>query len=105
MSTVSVPRFAPKLETGTNNIEYEGLYHLHEGEAVVPKKYNPAMGGGTNEETNAKLDTLITLLSNIEMTNIVNIGNERVYKAQQKFNKQQENKYGTINIYQRRSML
>ena len=36
----------PKLATGTNMVEQEGLAYLHQGEAVVPKKYNPAIGGG-----------------------------------------------------------
>ena len=36
----------PKLKTGTNYVETEGLAYLHEGEAVVPKKYNPAVGSG-----------------------------------------------------------
>ena len=35
----------PKLSTGTNYVEHEGLAYLHQGEAVVPKKYNPAVGG------------------------------------------------------------
>lgn len=38
----------PKLATGTNYIAREGLAYLHEGEAVVPKKYNPAIGGYGN---------------------------------------------------------
>ena len=36
----------PKLKTGTNMVQQEGLAYLHQGEAVVPKKYNPAIGGG-----------------------------------------------------------
>lgn len=96
---VSIERFAPALSTGTNEIPYEGLYHLHPGEAVVPKKYNPALGGGSNEETNAKLDTLITLMNNMNTTTVVNIGNRKVYEGQAKYNKQQQNKYGTINLY------
>lgn len=37
---------APKLATGTNYVPYDGFKaELHEGEAVVPKKYNPAAGG------------------------------------------------------------
>ncbi len=36
---------APKLATGTNYMPNDGLAYLHQGEAVVPKKYNPAMGG------------------------------------------------------------
>jgi tape measure domain-containing protein len=35
----------PKLSVGTNNVGKDGLAFLHQGEAVVPKKYNPAMGG------------------------------------------------------------
>lgn len=38
----------PKLATGTNYVAGEGLAYLHEGEAVVPKKYNPAIGGYGN---------------------------------------------------------
>lgn len=39
----------PRLEVGTNYVQREGLAYLHEGEAVVPKKYNPAAGGGVTE--------------------------------------------------------
>lgn len=42
---INIP-LIPKLATGTNYIAREGLAYLHEGEAVVPKKYNPAVGGG-----------------------------------------------------------
>lgn len=99
LKSVSVERFAPKLATGTNEIPYEGLYHLHPGEAVVPKKYNPALGNGGSEEMNAKMDTLIELMSNMNFTNIVNVGNKKLYEGQQAFNKTQQNKYGTINLY------
>ena len=43
---INIP-LIPKLATGTNYIAREGLAYLHEGEAVVPKKYNPALGGTT----------------------------------------------------------
>lgn len=36
----------PKLAAGTNYVPQNMLAMLHEGEAVVPKKYNPAAGGG-----------------------------------------------------------
>lgn len=89
----------PKLEVGTNEIPYEGIYHLHEGEAVVPKKYNPALGNGTDEELGQKMDTLITIMSNMNFTNVVNIGNETLYKKQQRYNKMQNDKYGTtVNL-------
>lgn len=34
------------LETGTNRIKEDALYMLHKDEAVVPARYNPAVGGG-----------------------------------------------------------
>jgi len=59
-------RNIPYLETGTNEIEYEGLYHLHEGEAVVPKKYNPTTGGYDNSADNRQIiDLLVSLNSNM----------------------------------------
>lgn len=95
ISTVSIPRLA----TGTNEIPYEGLYHLHQGEAVVPKKYNPALGNGGSDETNQKLDTLIAIMNNMNFTNVVNLGNKTLYKEQQKYNSFQNDKYGTtVNI-------
>ena len=87
------------LESGTNEIPYEGIYHLHPGEAVVPKKYNPSLGNGGSEEMNAKMDTLIELMSNMNFTNVVNIGNKKVYEGQQAYNKMRQNKYGTTNLY------
>lgn len=63
----SIPN-VPALETGTNRIEEEGIYHLHEDEAVVPKKYNPALGVGFDnnskavEETNDLLRALIDVV-------------------------------------------
>ena len=99
ISRVSLERFVPQLATGTNEIPYEGLYHLHEGEAVVPKKYNPALGNGTDEELGQKLDTLINIMNNMNFTNVVNLGNETLYKKQQKYNQMQNDKYGTtVNL-------
>ena len=42
----------PKLLVGTNYVAQEGLAYLHQGEAVVPKKYNPAIGGGNANMNN-----------------------------------------------------
>lgn len=98
---VSLPKFdlMGSLAVGTNKIEDEGPYYLHQGEAVVPKKYNPALGNGVNEETNQRLDTLIYLMENMNFTNVVNIGNETLYKKQQAYNKKQNDKYGTtVNL-------
>lgn len=98
---VSLPKFdlMGSLAVGTNKIEDEGPYYLHQGEAVVPKKYNQALGNGTNEETNQRLDTLIYLMENMNFTNVVNLGNETLYKKQQAYNKKQNDKYGTtVNL-------
>lgn len=38
-------KLIPQLAKGTNEVLGEGLAYLHEGEAVVPKKYNPVTGG------------------------------------------------------------
>lgn len=37
--------FLPKLAVGTNYIPKDGPYYLHQGEAVQPVAYNPALGG------------------------------------------------------------
>lgn len=42
---ISIP-LIPKLAAGTNYVPQDMLAYLHEGEAVVPKKYNPAADGG-----------------------------------------------------------
>lgn len=59
LSSVQIPYLA----TGTNNIESEGVYHLHEGEAVVPKKYNPATGGYNNGNDNREIINLLVALN------------------------------------------
>lgn len=95
LSEISIP----KLETGTNRIPQEGLYHLHPDEAVVPKKYNPAIGGNSgSEETNQRLDRLIDLMENMKLTTVVNVGNKTLYKGQQSYNSFQNDKYGMVNI-------
>src|SRR5699024_1730873 len=40
----------PSLDVGTNLVKEDGLAMIHEGEAVVPKKYNPASGGGDSKK-------------------------------------------------------
>lgn len=52
----------PMLNVGTNYVGKEGLAYLHEGEAVVPKKYNPAIGGyGNNFQPN------ITIIADMDV--------------------------------------
>lgn len=68
ISNIKIPRFPdpPALDTGTNRIEKEGLYHLHEDEAVVPKKYNPSADGYDNSKDFQQIiSLLIDLNSNL----------------------------------------
>lgn len=55
---ISIPAI-PKLAVGTNYVAGDGLAYLHEGEAVVPKRYNPAAGGGDNREVVSVLRQLL----------------------------------------------
>ncbi|MRG87008.1 phage tail tape measure protein [Salinibacillus xinjiangensis] len=45
---ISLPKI-PSLDVGTNFVAQDGLAMLHKGEAVVPKEYNPAAGGGNKQ--------------------------------------------------------
>ena len=64
---ISVPQI-PYLNVGTNYVPEDQLAMIHKGEAVVPKKFNSKeYFGGTNEETNTKLDDLIEAVRNIEI--------------------------------------
>jgi tape measure domain-containing protein len=45
---INIP-LIPKLAQGTNFVPQDMFAYLHEGEAVVPKKYNPAAAGLTAE--------------------------------------------------------
>ena len=76
----------PYLETGTNEIISEGLYHLHEGEAVVPKRYNPATDGYDNGKDNRQIiDLLISLNSSMleyaERPININMSSKKVAEA------------------------
>jgi len=51
---ISLPRI-PSLDVGTNYVKRGGLAYLHEGEAVVPKKYNPAAGGKQEQNININI--------------------------------------------------
>jgi len=65
MNDIRIPTI-PKLETGTPNIETEGLYHLHEGEMVVPKRYNPNTNGYNDGSDNKQIiDLLVSLNSSM----------------------------------------
>ncbi|WP_133297974.1 phage tail protein [Paenibacillus paeoniae] len=58
---VNIPKI-PKLAVGTNYVADEGLAYLHEGEAVVPKKYNPAAGGAAPGQDNREVVSVLKLI-------------------------------------------
>lgn len=65
LDKVSLPMI-PTLAVGTPDIETEGLYHLHEGEMVVPKRYNPNTDGYDGGRDNKQIiDLLISLNTNL----------------------------------------
>ena len=41
----ALPLIIPFLDVGTNYVPQDMLAQIHQGEAVVPKQYNPAAGG------------------------------------------------------------
>ena len=53
-----VPQFA----VGTNYVPRDMLAQIHEGEAIVPKAYNPAAGGQGGNNT-ARLEALVEKLT------------------------------------------
>ena len=86
----------PKLATGTNRIESEGLYHLHKNEAVVPEKYNPAVNDDlyNNRGVIEALGRVYDAINALEMTNVVNVGNKTLYKETVNYAKKQNQIYG-----------
>jgi hypothetical protein len=53
-------RAVPGFAIGTNYVPRDMLAQIHEGEAIVPKAYNPAIGGQRNN--NARLEALVEAL-------------------------------------------
>lgn len=76
---ISIPQI-PKLNVGTNYVASDGFAFLHEGEAVVPKAYNPAVGGGDNRETIRMLERVEKAVKELKYIQAV-IGQDAVGKA------------------------
>lgn len=64
LQPIEIPRFVPQYEQGTNYVPNDGLAYLHQGEAVIPKKYNkPYEAGMSAEERNYMYQMMSTLRS------------------------------------------
>ena len=66
-STINIPRFVPQYKQGTNYVPNNGLAYLHEGEAVVPKKYNQPYEP-TNNISQAYLDQMMNTIKSLDNT-------------------------------------
>ena len=54
---------------GTNYVEADGLQYLHQGEAIIPKKYNqPYQPGGMSAEERAYMDRMIATMNRLDGT-------------------------------------
>lgn len=83
----------PYLDVGTNYVARDGLAMIHEGEAVVPKKYNPAIN--KNNEQNELLkeqNSLLRLL--LEKDNSVYLDGDKLHQSNEKRKRQEFERYG-----------
>lgn len=85
-----MPRLA-RLDTGTGYVPNDQLAYIHQGEAVIPKKFNDReYFGGSNSETNDLLETLIDRIDNIDFnpyTTVKDVG-KAAYEYIKQTNKQ-----------------
>jgi hypothetical protein len=58
----------PKAATGTNYVASDGLAYIHQGEAIIPKKYNPALGQGMSNEERTYMQQMMTTMRSLDST-------------------------------------
>ena len=68
LEKIDIPRFVPKYEQGTNYVPNDGLAYLHQGEAVIPKKYNTPYQQGLSAEERAYMDKMIATMNRLDGT-------------------------------------
>lgn len=68
-SKISIPRFVPAYEVGTNYVPNDGLAYLHKGEAVIPKKYNqPYQPSTLSSEEREYMNKMIKTMESLDGT-------------------------------------
>ena len=68
LQKVEIQRFVPRYEKGTNYVPNDGLAYLHQGEAVVPKKYNQPYNQGLSNEERAYMQQMMTTMKSLDGT-------------------------------------
>lgn len=68
LQPVEIPRFVPKYEQGTNYVPNDGLAYLHQGEAVIPKKYNQPYNSGLSAEEKAYMYQMMNTMKSLDNT-------------------------------------
>lgn len=68
IGNVAIPRFIPQYKQGTNYVPNDGLAYLHQGEAVVPKKYNQPINTGLTTEEREYMQQMIQTMNRLDST-------------------------------------
>lgn len=58
----------PKYAKGTNYVPSDGLAYLHQGEAVIPKKYNQSYNQGMSNEERAYMQQIMSTMRSLNDT-------------------------------------
>ena len=76
----------PSFAVGTNYVPRDMLAQIHEGEAIVPRAYNPAAGGGTG--STERLESLVEMLTAKveELTRLQSEGNQNTRSTSEAVN-------------------
>lgn len=65
---IEIARFVPQYEKGTNYVPNDGLAYLHQGEAVVPKKYNTPIQTGLTQEELIYMKQMMNTMNSLDNT-------------------------------------